>query len=512
MGVAGESRSMNRAGKLEIFVWLVVILLFICPLKAEVRDVVIMQTTDMHGVFDDGDSPQDGSWLRIATMVKKWRQSEGAEKCLLIDCGDNVQGTLTTALSKGMAGIVPLETMKYDAWIPGNHELDYGVERFGELTGRVKGIVLCGNLQIKGAEAFPAWRMFERNGVKVAVIGVSASYAKNWMLAEEYKKLEVETAFATLERIMPQVHQAKPDVIVLATHQAWFEGADTRGVNEISKIAKCFPEIDVILGAHSHRLLPGRRIGKRSWYMQPGCHGECLGIVRVTVDTERHAVVSIEGRMQTVTKDYAEDEELRAALAEYLDAAKVERKRLIKGSLSMPVRAYGRPGVSCETSELICRSLAEASGADVVLHGRLSKKDLSAGRVTAQDLFELVPYENSIVTAEVTREELGEIVAEQWRNKTHYSFCGLWGADAKLGKDAQTAVITRLWKGAWPDGGRVKLALNNHTAAGSGRFTVLRGILDKPESHTQDTKIMTRDAVEAYLSKRENLVISVGKD
>ena len=477
---------------------------------AELRDVVIMQTTDMHGVFEEeDDSQQNGSWLRIATMVKRIRQREEG-KCILVDCGDNAQGTLATALSRGMAGIIPLKTMKYDAWVPGNHELDYGVERFGELAEAVNDIVLCGNLYIKGKEPFPAWRMIERNGVKVAVIGMSASYAKHWLLADEYEKLHVEKAFEALERILPQVHQAKPDAIVLAAHQAWFEGSDTRGVNEISTIAKSFPEIDVILGAHSHRLLPGQRLGRRSWYMQPGCHGEYLGVVRVTVDTERHAVVAIEGDMRAVTADVAEDDELRTALADWLEAAKTERNRLIKGSLARPVKSYGRPGVSCETSELICRALAEATGADVVLHGRLSKADLPAGRVTGQDLFDLVPYENSIVTAEVTREELAAIVAEQWRHKTHYSFCGLWGADAKVGKSAETASITALWKGEWPKNGRVKLALNNHTAAGSGRFTVLRGILDKPECHTTDTKIMTRAAVEAYLAKRENLVISVG--
>ena len=59
----------------------------------------------------------------------------------------------------------------------------------------------------------------------------------------------------------------------------------------------------------------------------------------------------------------------------------------------------------------------------------------------------------------------------------------------------------------WP----CETGVEHHTAAGSGRFTVLRGILDRPECHTQDTKIMTRDAVEAYLAKRENLVISVGR-
>ena len=46
------------------------ICLFTCVLFAELRDVVIMQTTDMHGVFEEEDSPQPGSWLRIATMVK----------------------------------------------------------------------------------------------------------------------------------------------------------------------------------------------------------------------------------------------------------------------------------------------------------------------------------------------------------------------------------------------------------------------------------------------------------
>ncbi|MBR3648829.1 MAG: hypothetical protein IKN52_01140, partial [Victivallales bacterium] len=65
---------------------------------AELRDVVIMQTTDMHGVFEEeDDSQQNGSWLRIATMVKRIRQREEG-KCILVDCGDNAQGTLATAL------------------------------------------------------------------------------------------------------------------------------------------------------------------------------------------------------------------------------------------------------------------------------------------------------------------------------------------------------------------------------------------------------------------------------
>ena len=145
------STACRRHGEITAVCFLVACL-FASQLLAELRDVVIMQTTDMHGVFEEEDSPQPGSWLRIATMVKRLRQREGVDKCLLIDCGDNAQGTLATALSRGMAGIIPLKTMTYDAWVPGNHELDYGVERFGELADAVNDIVLCGNLYIKGKE------------------------------------------------------------------------------------------------------------------------------------------------------------------------------------------------------------------------------------------------------------------------------------------------------------------------------------------------------------------------
>ena len=184
MGMEGHFNILCNKNAERTAVWFVLLLLLAFQSIAEVRDVVIMQTTDMHGVFEEEDTPQPGSWLRITTMVKRIRQREEG-KCILVDCGDNAQGTLATALSRGMAGIIPLKTMKYDAWVPGNHELDYGVERFGELTEAVNDIVLCGNLYIKGKEPFPAWRMIERNGVKVAVIGMSASYAQHWLMADE---------------------------------------------------------------------------------------------------------------------------------------------------------------------------------------------------------------------------------------------------------------------------------------------------------------------------------------
>ena len=72
----------------------------------ELRDVVIMQTTDMHGVFEDedDDGPSPGSWLRIATMVKRIRQREEG-KCILVDCGVSYR-TLKRHLPARLSGIL----------------------------------------------------------------------------------------------------------------------------------------------------------------------------------------------------------------------------------------------------------------------------------------------------------------------------------------------------------------------------------------------------------------------
>jgi len=174
------------------------------------------------------------------------------------------------------------------------------------------------------------------------------------------------------------------------------------------------------------------------------------------------------------------------------------------GSLARAVSAAGRPGEDCEIGELLCQAIAQAADADAALHGKLSRVGLPAGAVTEADLFAVVPYENTIGTALLTRAELREILAEQLAKRKSYVYCGLWGVEAVLGADGEVKRISLPASGR-PDG-RVKVALNSYTIAGAGgRFPRLRAILRTPQAQLRDSGINSRDAVRDFLKKNEPL-------
>ena len=492
---------------------------------AELRQLTILQSTDLHGVFtanDRSDPSQPGSWLQLATLIAEKRQKYGEDQCLLIDCGDTVQGSLTTAISRGEAAIVPLRQLGYDVWIPGNHELDYGPEQYQRFLVLAGNMVLGNNFRVKGQPAPAPWRLFIRNGIRVAVIGAQASFTANWLLPQYSDQCDIERATAMLQRVLPEVHRAKPDIIVLAAHQAWFEFKDSRGVNEINDIAQRFPEIDLILGAHSHRLVPGQRIGLKSWYVQPGCHGAGLGVIRAQVDISAHRVADIASEVVPIRTDTPAFPHLEQALRPWLTRADEAGRQIVLQALAAPISASGRPGVNCATSELICQAIAEATGADTVIHGKLSTKSLDGPAVTIADLFQLVPYENNIVLAEVTPDELAAIVSEQWTQRENYRFCGLWGRSCRInsaGKATMVDMVRRRGEGGAGDdatlvtagkatAGRLLLAMNSHTAAGSGVLPVLTGIIRADTARCRDSGIGTRDCVEAFLRQHPDIVVT----
>ncbi len=102
-------------------------------MAAESVKIRILQTTDVHSFIEHSDNPQEGGWLRLATMIKQHRQKED---CLLIDCGDTIQGSLSAIASRGEAAVEMLNYLKYDFWVPGNHELDFGIPRYVELLDK----------------------------------------------------------------------------------------------------------------------------------------------------------------------------------------------------------------------------------------------------------------------------------------------------------------------------------------------------------------------------------------
>ena len=136
---------------------LCILLLLLLPLCGKEVQVRILQTSDLHGnLLGDGISPT--TVLQLASVVRQASAEAEGGRAILIDTGDTIQGSLASRLSNGEAMAVFVAALGYDAWIPGNHDFDFGGDVFLRTALALRKIVLCGNLSPASARPGRRWR------------------------------------------------------------------------------------------------------------------------------------------------------------------------------------------------------------------------------------------------------------------------------------------------------------------------------------------------------------------
>src|SRR5437762_9350295 len=124
-------------------------------LNPDTVTISILHTTDLHGhilpTADYNGNPDFGGLARCVTQIRRWRRQN--RNSILIDVGDVYQGTEAGLHSKGELMIDLFNYLKYDAWIIGNHEFDWGIEPFSHAVARSTMPVLAANTLLEGRPA-----------------------------------------------------------------------------------------------------------------------------------------------------------------------------------------------------------------------------------------------------------------------------------------------------------------------------------------------------------------------
>ena len=457
---------------------------------AVVRRVLVLETTDIHAHIGTGD--EEGDWLILAGMIGKARKDAGgAENTLLLDCGDTLSGTLLGEVSKGAASVEMLNALRYDAWIPGNHDFEFPRKRLLELWGAVKPAKLAANLELSGAGT-AGWRMFRKNGARVAVIGMTSPYLRKWLWGSRLTGLRLKGIFETLDKVVPEVFDAKPDMTILAIHQGRFPPVRLGGT-ALAAIAERYPQIDLILGGHTHQLVPGERLGKsRVWYVEPGGHGVALGRIEAEIDVERHLVVDIQSRLVPVAGRKADmsvlPEESRKRLEKWIAATKRRARERVG-------RFAG--GLKAATKRLL-EGMMSVSGAEAAF-GRIPGDAAAlSGDVTGRDLFDAVPYDDTVCVLELGRGEVMTVIQEQLDAAKDGKGALSWrGVTLKRAADGSPRLFLANGK-EWESGSdkRILVAFPSYDlGSAGGRYIKLAEIAGRPECRGRDTGTGVREAV-----------------
>jgi len=482
----------------KIFAILLLIVLsgmFLPSLDATPKRLTILQTTDIHGTIGDEKSP---GLLQIAGAVERVKPD------LWIDCGDLTQGSFSSMIDCGASMVEGLNAAGCDVWVPGNHDFDYGVEMLAKRISFFRGTSLAANMKSNVfSMKTAAWKMFERQGVKIAVIGIVPPYLGLWIEPGKLTGLELESPDAALERVMPEVMASKPDVIVLAIHLGEFIAGRLNPDGKLRSMASLsaqFPQIDLILAGHSHQTEPGKRLYPGAWFVQAPPLG--AGCAQITVEVDPSAkgdkVLSVTSKI-IEGKDQPESKKLLPILNPIRkQAAEAGRKPVAKLDFELePMKNGMKPN---RLAELICLAMTEATGADAAFSGTLSNYKVSPGTLNERELFLLAPYTDSIEVRSLSPAQIRTILRElETKRKTAdcMMYTGFTAPDGIEG----TLVLGETGKPI-PEKGRIKVAVNTYDAHGAGgRYPKLKEIVETVKPPKSVPEVDIRDALRKYLQK-----------
>jgi 5'-nucleotidase len=355
---------------------------------ASEKRVVIISTNDIHSSIDN--------FPRLATLVGEMRADNGAENVVLVDAGDRWTGNPFVDLAEQpLYPIVELmNRLGYDVATLGNHEFDWGQTLLNERIGEMNFPVVCANIDTGTSALSPIepYTIIEAGGLRIAFLGLVTNFIDGHPdgKAESFTGMTFSDPYKTAEEYAWLAD--KCDVFVGLTHIG--DDAD-----EI--LAERVPELDLILGGHSHTVIDTARMVGKTAITQTGSKLKCAG---VTTITKKGKSLTIENHL-TPLADIAPVEEYQAMVSRYND------NQALHASIGEVAAPFDAEGVR----NLVTDAIRDTTGADLVLYhgGGIRVVDLPVGGVSIADLFRIEPFRSEIYTMDMTAGDLkGLIIAK----------------------------------------------------------------------------------------------------
>ncbi len=375
--------------------WLVSAFLLVAGLAAAqqaTKPVTILHTNDLHArlePFANG----NGGFAYLAATIR--REKANCKWCLVLDCGDLVQGTPVSTLFDGVPIYDVANHLGIQASTLGNHEYDYGWQKVGEYQRTARFPIVSANLvdEKQNAAARP-YVILEADGVRVGVIGAITSDFPRLHTPDQIGKWRALPVVETVRRYIQEVRD-QSHIIVLLGHLS--EPEEAQVLNEL-------PEVAVTIGGHIHAgLTEPKRAGDRL-LVRVKAGGVELGRVDLEVDLESKAVVSAKWtRIPVGVKYITPARDVAAVVAAW--ESKVAK--LMNVPIGESKREFGRP----ELKALFEKALAEEMGVDFAFIGRGGiRAELHQGTILVRHVWMIYPFDSRVVIGRFRGSQLPAVV------------------------------------------------------------------------------------------------------
>ena len=437
--------------------------------------------------------PDVGGFARCATRIRSWRKEN--PNSILVDVGDLYQGTAVSYENEGRLFVDLLANFGYDSWTLGNHDFDWGPEVLLKNLAAAKTPVLTGNLTGAPKNVIP-WKMQEVDGFRIALIGLVTPGLPYWLMPETLGEFKPTNPVLSLKKSIAQAKSAKADAIVVLGHYGHLKEDDF--ANPLRETLKSAPGADVFIAGHTHKNIPSETI-EGVLYTQAGYFGINCGKVDLTFDVNSRKLIAATSGNDFMDSSVALDPGVIQMSQPQLKESDEHLARQI-AVLDEPMLGKKRDS---PLVRFICESILVAVRkkkveVDAVFHGTFGTPLIPKGPVTVANTWEILPYENTLVTATITPKQMLEILAED--RATYGSDRTLYPFTVIYDKKQPTDILSD-GKPIDPDT-PLNVVFNSYDSQSGGqRLMKLREIVHSDSAKRFPLEINTRDAlIEHFLN------------
>ena len=388
----------------------------------------IVETSDVHGAFFPYDfterRPMSGTMARVSSYVKRQRKEMG-DRLILLENGDILQGQPTCYYTNFVATDKPniaaevVNYLKYDAQTFGNHDVEVGHKVYDKWIKELDCPTLGANIiDLKSGKPYvEPYLMLEREGVRIAILGMLTPAIPNWLHQNLWSGMRFEEMVSCTRKWVKILReQEKADIVIGLFHSGWDGGIVTDSYDEdaTKKVAEQVEGLDVIFFGHDHT---ERKVAiNGTLCLDPASNAKKVACVTIQVSNGK--VVSKKAELVDVTKEDI-DEDFMRHFQPQTDAIKAFVERKI-GTFSETMYSRDAFFGSAAFVDLIHDLQLEYTKADVSFTAPLIfDSEINAGPVYMSDMFKLYRFENGIYVLRMTGKEIRghlELSYDQWVN------------------------------------------------------------------------------------------------
>ena len=395
---------------------------------AQEVNIKILGTSDIHGrvvPWSYGADVEDksGSYAQIATYVKDVRKNN--KNVVLVDVGDAIQDNQVDVFAKDKKYYkdhpIPkvLNEMKYDVFVLGNHEFNFGMKALDEILKDIKAKKLTANFYHKKNDKryIDATTIIEKDGVKLGIIGLSTPMSAKF--EEDTGNLKDMKFTSPTEEARTQVEKLKAkgvDAIIVIAHMG-IENENKIPDTGMRDVINAVDGIDVVIAGHMHKDVPSETI-KNTLITEPHRYGTVVSEVDLTFDiNDKKEVKLVKKESKTVpVKELEADKKIAEIYKPYHEKLRELNNVVIGQTENEMVPQETKHGVSAAfsrdtgLSSFINDVEQHYSGADVVTFSfDHQKARMNKGDIKKKDIIFNYRYAGGDVTVyELTGKQLKE--------------------------------------------------------------------------------------------------------